>query len=179
MTGISGAPVRENAGRETTRGVLFVHSSPRALCPHLEWAVGEVLGVRVSLDWMTQPMLPTQVRAELSWQAPAGTGARLASALRAFKTARYEITEEPTRHTEGERFASTPELGVFRATMGPHGDVLIHEDRLRSVMSAAGNDSALLRKGLDRILGTAWDAELEPLRRASDAVAVRWLHQVV
>ncbi len=29
------------------------------------------------------------------------------------------------------------------------------------------------------ILGTAWDAELEPFRRAGDGVPVRWLHQVV
>ncbi|MGV1004944.1 MAG: DUF3145 domain-containing protein [Candidatus Nanopelagicales bacterium] len=174
MTGVGGAP-----GREMTRGVLFVHSSPRALCPHLEWAVGEVLGIRVRLDWNTQPVMPTQVRAEFSWQAPTGTGARLASALRTFKAARYEVTEEPTRSTEGERFAATPELGVFRATMGAHGDVMIHEDRLRSVMTAAGSDPALLRRGLERILGTAWDTELEPLRRASDGVAVRWLHQVV
>ncbi|HSN36632.1 MAG TPA: DUF3145 family protein, partial [Arthrobacter sp.] len=23
-----------------TRGVLFVHSAPTALCPHVEWAIG-------------------------------------------------------------------------------------------------------------------------------------------
>ena len=34
----------------TTRGVLFVHSAPRALCPHVEWAAGNALGVRVSMD---------------------------------------------------------------------------------------------------------------------------------
>ena len=32
----------------TTRGVLYVHSAPRALCPHVEWAIAGVLGgVRV------------------------------------------------------------------------------------------------------------------------------------
>ena len=39
----------------TTRGVLFVHSAPSALCPHLEWAVGGVLGAAVSLEWSPQP----------------------------------------------------------------------------------------------------------------------------
>ncbi|HYI55456.1 MAG TPA: DUF3145 family protein, partial [Microlunatus sp.] len=24
----------------TTRGVLYVHAAPSALCPHIEWAVG-------------------------------------------------------------------------------------------------------------------------------------------
>jgi hypothetical protein len=36
-----------------------------------------------------------------------------------------------------------------------------------------------LRTGLNLILGAAWDAELEPFRRAGDGVPVRWLHQVV
>lgn len=162
-----------------TRGVLFVHSAPRALCPHLEWAVGEVLGSRVSMDWIPQPIAPAQVRAEISWQAAPGSGARIASALRSFKSVRYEIAEEPSRGNEGERFAVTPDLGVFRATMGPHGDIMIHEDRLRSVIAAAGDDPKALRTGLDQILGAAWDAELEPFRRAGDGVPVRWLHQVV
>ena len=26
------------------RGVIYIHSAPRALCPHLEWAVGRALG---------------------------------------------------------------------------------------------------------------------------------------
>ena len=44
---------------------------------------------------------------------------------------------------------------------------------------AAGDDPAQLRDGLNLILGAAWDAELEPFRRAGDGVPVRWLHQVV
>ena len=162
-----------------TRGVLFVHSTPRALCPHLEWAVSDVLGSRVSLDWLPQPVLPGQVRGEISWQAKAGTAARITSALRQFKTVRYEVAEEPSRSAEGERFAVTPNLGVFRATMGPHGDIMIHEERLRAVLSSSGSDVKAMRAGVEAILGTAWDAELEPFRRAGDGVPVRWLHQVV
>ncbi|HEX2893417.1 MAG TPA: DUF3145 family protein, partial [Marmoricola sp.] len=26
--------------RNATRGVLYIHSAPSALCPHVEWAVG-------------------------------------------------------------------------------------------------------------------------------------------
>ncbi|HEY3202018.1 MAG TPA: DUF3145 family protein, partial [Actinomycetes bacterium] len=39
----------------TTRGVLYVHSAPSALCPHVEWAIAGVLGMRVSLEWTRQP----------------------------------------------------------------------------------------------------------------------------
>jgi hypothetical protein len=63
--------------------------------------------------------------------------------------------------------------------MGPHGDIMIHEDRLRAILNAAGDDPSELRSGLNMILGAAWDAELEPFRRAGDGVPVRWLHQVV
>ncbi len=161
-----------------TRGVLFVHSTKRALCPHLEWAVSDVLGTHVSLDWLPQPVLPGHVRSEVSWQGVPGTAAKLVSALRQFKTVRYEVAEEPGKGAEGERFAVTPDLGVFRATMGPHGDIMVHEDRIRAIV-AATDDPAELREGLERILGAAWDAELEPFRRAGDGMPVRWLHQVV
>src|SRR2546430_8106313 len=64
----------------TTRGVLYVHSAPRALCPHVEWAVAGVLGVRVNLDWIRQPAAPGTWRAEVSWQGAAGTASKPASA---------------------------------------------------------------------------------------------------
>src|SRR5690606_41290317 len=77
-----------------TRGVLFVHSAPRALCPHVEWAAGGVLGARVAMDWTEQPAAPGMFRAEYSWQGVQGTGARLTSALRGWTHLRYEVTEE-------------------------------------------------------------------------------------
>ena len=68
-------PVKEvQMAGATTRGVLFVHSAPRALCPHVEWAAGGVLDVRLSLDWIPQPAAPGLYRTELSWQAEQGTG---------------------------------------------------------------------------------------------------------
>ena len=60
-----------------TRGVLFIHSSVSALCPHVEWAVAGVLGGTPDLAWVAQPAEPGTYRAELSWQAPAGTSAKL------------------------------------------------------------------------------------------------------
>ena len=31
--------------RTNTRGVVYVHSTPKALCPHIVWAVEGVLGL--------------------------------------------------------------------------------------------------------------------------------------
>ncbi len=61
---------------------------------------------------------------------------------------------------------------------GANGDILVTEARLRSVMllaSQAGG-SASLEDEISRLLGTAWDNELEPFRRAADGAPVRWLN---
>jgi hypothetical protein len=150
------------------------------LCPHVEWAVGGVLGVRVTLDWTPQPAAPGAVRAELSWQAEAGSGARLASALRDWVHLRFEVTEEPSAGAEGERWSSTPDLGLFHATTGVHGDILVREDRLRAALARAAADPATdVVAELQGLLGKAWDDELETFRYAGDGAPVRWLHQVV
>ena len=163
-----------------TRGVVYVHSAPPALCPHVEWAVGGVLGVRVTLDWTQQPAAPGTVRGELSWQADAGTGARLASALRDWMHLRFEVTEEPSAGAEGERWSSTPALGLFHATTGVHGDILVREDRLRAALARAATDPATdVATELQGLLGKSWDDELESFRYAGDGAPVRWLHQVV
>lgn len=163
-----------------TRGVVYVHSAPPALCPHVEWAVGGVLAVRVTLDWTPQPAAPGAVRAELSWQAEAGTGARLASALRDWTHLRFEVTEEPSAGAEGERWSSTPSLGLFHATTGVHGDIVVREDRLRAALARAAADPATdVVAEMQVLLGKAWDDELETFRHAGDGAPVRWLHQVV
>ncbi len=162
-----------------TRGVLYVHSAPSALCPHIEWAAAGVLGGTVDLDWQPQPAEAGTYRAELSWQAPAGSAASIASALRGWERLRFEVTEEPTVSSEGARYSYTPDLGIFHAMAGLHGDILIPEDRIKAFRVKAANGEIGLDEALDGLLGVAWDAELEPFRHAGDGAPVRWLHQVV
>lgn len=164
----------------TTRGVLYVHSAPSALCPHIEWAVGGALGVPSRLDWRPQPLERAAYRTEHSWTGPSGTATKLASALKGWQRIRFEATEEATATTEAERYSYTPSLGVFRAVTGLHGDILVSEDRLRQAMIVSGKDAAALRAQLEQLLGQPWDRELEPFRYAADdEPAVRWLHEVV
>ena len=65
----------------SAHGVLYVHSAPPALCPHVEWAVAGIVGAPVSMPWVGQPASPGALRAELSWQARPGTAGAIASAL--------------------------------------------------------------------------------------------------
>jgi hypothetical protein len=163
----------------TTRGVLFVHSAPSALCPHVEWAVGGVLGAPIRVDWIPQPAERASYRTEYAWTGPAGTAARIASALRGWQRIRFEVTEDASAATEGERYAYTPALGVFHAVIGVHGDVMVPEDRIKHAMAAAALGGTDLVGALDALLGTAWDSELEAFRYAGDGAPVRWLHKVV
>ncbi|WP_329388203.1 DUF3145 domain-containing protein [Streptomyces sp. NBC_01716] len=163
----------------TTRGVLYVHSAPRAMCPHVEWAVAGVLGARVQLDWIRQPASPGTWRSEFSWQGEAGTASKLASALRGWRMLRFEVTAEPSPTAEGERYSATPELGIFHAVTGMHGDILVPEDRLRAALARSLSGETQLEAEVAKLLGKPWDDELEPFRYAGEGAPVRWLHQVV
>jgi len=160
-----------------TRGVLFVHSTPPALCPHIEWAVGTALGQEVHLQWTDQPAAPGMVRSEFSWAGTTGSGARLASALRGWEHLRYEVTEEATAQSDGGRWSHTPALGIFHAQMDTVGNTVVPEDRVRAALENAGDETSL-REMLDLALGQAWDEELEPFRYAGAGAPVRWLHRV-
>lgn len=172
------APAARRAHDAATRGVLFVHSCPRALSPHVEWAVSQVLERPVTLRWSMQPVAPSTVRAELAWESEVGTAARLASSLLAFTNVRYEVTQDAVGSVEGERFSVTPNLGLFRASINAHGDIVIGEDRLRAAIASSARRGSDLQADLDVLLGGPWDEELEPFRYAGDGAPVRYLHQV-
>jgi Protein of unknown function (DUF3145) len=171
--------ISDESGTVLTRGVLFVHASPSALCPHIEWAVGGVLGAPTDIAWTPQPARAGSYRSEHSWTGPVGTGAKLASALRGWEHLLFEITEDPTSQSEGARYSFTPELGIYHAVTGLHGDVMIPEDRLKAAIVKAGIGDLPLVDEIDKLLGRAWDDVLEPFRHAGDGAPVRWLHHVV
>ncbi len=158
------------------RGVVFVHSSPTAVCPHVEWAISGVLGTSVSLQWSPQPAVQGQIRAECTWSGPAGSGGALAAALRAWSMLRFEVTEEPTPGVDGERFCHVPTLGLWAGRTSANGDIVIGEDRLRALLGEV--PASRLPSRLHDLLGSAWDEALEPFRPAGDGSPVTWLHQV-
>jgi hypothetical protein len=158
------------------RGVVFVHSSPTAVCPHVEWAISGVLAERVSLQWTPQAASPGQMRAECTWTAPAGSGGALAGALRAWPMLRFEVTEEPSPGVDGERFCHVPALGLWSGRTSANGDIVLPEDQLRALM--ARSTPGQLPGRLHELLGTEWDEALEPFRLAGDGAPVTWLHRV-
>ena len=163
--------------RGSTSGVIYVHSSPSAVCPHVEWAISGALGVKTELRWTAQPAAPGQLRAECAWTGEPGTGAKLVSALRAWPMLRFEVTEEPSPGLDGQRFCHVPGLGLWRACTSANGDIVVGEDQLRTLAANSRGPDAF-RHRVDQLLGSAWDAELEDYRRAGDGAPVSWLHRV-
>ncbi|WP_436495510.1 DUF3145 domain-containing protein [Actinokineospora sp. HUAS TT18] len=163
--------------RGNTQGVVYVHSSPSAVCPHVEWAISGTLGVRAELKWTAQAAAPGQLRAECAWTGDAGTGGKLAGALRAWPMIRFEVTEEPSAGVDGERFCYAPTLGLWHARTSANGDIVVGEDQLRT-LAASARAGESFAYGVDELLGASWDEALEPYRRAGDGAPVTWLHRV-
>ncbi|HEY3732862.1 MAG TPA: DUF3145 domain-containing protein [Streptosporangiaceae bacterium] len=165
----------------SVRGVLSVHSAPSALCPHIEWAVARAVGMPVDLPWVSQPAAPGTLRSELTWTARPGTAATITSALAGWNRLRFEVTEEASPGCDPVRYSYTPALGTFSCVTAANGDVLVPEGRLRAAMTLAGaslpgRPVSSLEAELGRLIGQAWDDELEPFRCAAEGAPVRWLH---
>lgn len=165
-----------NQFADATTGVVYIHASPAAVCPHVEWALSSTLDARANLKWTPQPAMPGQLRAVTNWVGPVGTGARLAHALRSWPVLRFEVTEDPSPGVDGQRFSHTPQLGLWSGAMSANGDVVVGEMRLRALM-ADGPDA--LYAELDSVLGTAWDEALEPYRDGGHGAEVSWLNRGV
>ena len=179
-----------------SRGVLYVHSAPLAVVPHVEWAVARVLGSPVRLEWLVQPAEPAGLggrgtepagsggrsadrarRTECTWSGRPGTAAEFVTALRSWPMLRFEVTEEPSPGHDGERYMFVPGRGLFRAAMSVTGGLLLTEDQVRSVLTTTRGAEAAAH-ALSLLLGTAWDDELEPYRRAGEGAPATRLTQV-
>jgi hypothetical protein len=89
---------------------------------------------------------------------------------------RFEVTEEASTGCDAVRYCYTPDLGTFSAVTSAAGDILVPEGRLRAALSLAATGGSVLETELERLVGGAWDNELEPFRCASDGAPVRWLN---
>ena len=126
----------------------------------------------------------TVLRSELSWTGRPGTAAAITSALAGWNRLRFELTEEASPGCDAVRYSYTPSLGAFSCVIAANGDIMIPEGRLRAAMTLAatpapGRPASTLETELDRLLGRAWDEELEPFRCAAEGAPVRWLHAAV
>ena len=53
-----------NQFADVTSGVVYIHASPAAVCPHVEWALTSTLNAGANLKWTPQPAMPLSVLPE-------------------------------------------------------------------------------------------------------------------
>ena len=143
------------------------------MCPHLEFAAAAVLKAPVSLGWDAQPAAAGMLHTRLEWFGRAGTAGRLAGRLRGLGVVRYDVVEGPSPGCDPERYSYHPTLGLFRASIGADGGIVVGEGPLHALLEHERGQA--LAQGLQRLLGTAWDEALEPLRRGGDGAPVTLL----
>ncbi|MDI6024263.1 DUF3145 family protein [Leucobacter sp. UT-8R-CII-1-4] len=152
-------------------GVLFVHSCPRALVPHVEWALAREIGKVVKLDWQPQPLLPNMMRTTADWRGLPRTAAAVATSLFGWQQLRFEITENQRSSGDAQRIMYTPALGIFTMQTDASGNALLTENAIRTVLDEAAGDVAAIERGFAIALGEAWDRELDPFRAAEEGDA--------
>jgi hypothetical protein len=153
---------------------VSVLACPPALCPHVEFALAAQVHTPVSMEWSAQTARPGTLTATIDGKLPEGSAAGITARLRALDPIWFEVVEGP--QPRGERFSYTPDLGVYRADLNAIGDIMVSEMRLRDLVDRVAAGPALV-EGIGRLLGQAWDEELEPLRRGTDGMAVSLLRR--
>lgn len=159
-------------------GTFVVHSAPRAVVNHIEWAVNGLIGAPQRFRWREYPDQPGLVKLSLSWAANSGFASKLASTLRGWSDVRFEIFEDPTNLHPGVLVMHTPALGLYTAEVNQAGSVVLSADRLRALVDSSEHDFASLQRALRDSLGEQWEQELEPYRRGEPVLTVPQLHAV-
>lgn len=157
---------------------MFIHSAPRSISRHLDWALTRVMGEGQPNQWFTQPASPGELRTQFLWQGEHGSGAALASELAGWNDLRFELTEHSNGELEASRWMYTPSLGLKRVQIDAAGNILLNENELRRVMQASGPASNRLVDLIEDLLATNWDAELEPFRCFGLQTGTTWVNRV-
>ena len=147
-----------------SHGSLTIYSAPKLVLTHIQWSLSEALGRPQEIKWNPQPLALGCYRTQLSWSGMLGAGAKLASNLRGWHYLKFEIYEAATSGSDGSLFMFTPELGLYRANIGPHGDIMINEHQLNMALSSSLKESEIVGS-IEKILGKPWNESLEPFRK--------------
>jgi hypothetical protein len=147
-----------------SQGMVFIHHAPASLLAHIEWTIAGVSGNPVKITWQLSAPTELGYRCELAWEAGGDSGAVLAAAFRNLKQVCFEIIQYPSEGDTGYRWSYSPALGMFHCATDAAGNILIGENQIRTAMEVAGSNPLKLQAQLRRLLGQAFDDELEAYR---------------
>jgi len=145
-------------------GDLRIYSAPKALLRHIQWSLNAIFDEKIKMEWVAQPLAAGTFACEVQWRSNKEYASKIAATLKSWHFIRFEVREFPTEGGEGVLYRCTPELGLHQAVTASTGDVMIHENRIMTILSNSKGFETL-REGLHEALGIAWDGELECYRR--------------
>lgn len=151
-----------------SRGLVFIHQAPRALLTHVEWTISGICGNPVPMNWHNLPDPLQGFRSVANWEGPGDSGAILATSFMSLKQISFEVIQQDSLDSAGYRWSFTPTLGMFSSAIDEAGNILVGENRLRSLVDECGSNGLKLQAELRRVLGQAFDDELERFRELFD-----------
>ena len=147
-----------------SEGLVFLHLAPSALLTHVEWTISGISGNPTKINWVQNDSgLPT-FRGVCSFSGPADSAETLASAFMNLKQLSFEVVRQQSSGSNGARWSFTPSLGMFHCATDEAGNLVVNENQLRLAMERAGSNALKLQAEIRKLLGQAWDDELEPFR---------------
>jgi hypothetical protein len=147
-----------------SEGLVFLHLAPSALLSHVEWTISGISGNPTPINWVQNDSSVPTFRAVASFGGSSDSSETLASAFMNLKQLSFEVIRHSSPHSTGARWSFTPSLGMFHCATDDAGNLVVNENQLRLAMEKAGSNAMKLQAELRRLLGQAWDDELEPFR---------------
>jgi hypothetical protein len=145
-----------------SEGLVLIHCAPSSLLTHLEWTISGISGNPTKLSWMADESKPTMFRSSTSLKCSSEEAATLASAFMNLKQLCFEVVHQHAHG--GTRWSFTPALGIYSCATDEAGNLVVNENQIRNSMEKAGSNTLKLQAELRRLLGQAWDDELESYR---------------
>jgi hypothetical protein len=147
-----------------SKGLVFIHQAPSALLAHIEWTISGVCSAPITISWQALPTPMNGYRSLVSWEGPEGSGAVLATSFMNLKQISFEVIHQDSIDVSGYRWSYTPTLGMFSSATDEAGNVLVNENQLRFIVDSCGSNGLKLQAELRKVLGQAFDDELESYR---------------
>lgn len=145
-------------------GLVLIHQAPSSLLPHIEWTIAGVSQDPSEMFWSESDQKPSTFRARASFRGASGSGAILAAAFMNLKQITFEVIQDADKSGTGSRWSFTPSLGMFHCTTDEAGNLLVNENQIRRAMEIAGSNALKLQAELRKLIGQAFDDELENYR---------------
>lgn len=157
------------------KGELKIHSCPNFLCQPIEWILSEQFESKISLIWTPQKIIPSTMSTQFKWDGPIGLCSRTVSALSKWPKIRLEAFQERFEDFPAERYAYSPNLGIYRAEINALGETIVTESKLKAALERCRLENEPFEVELAFLLGTPWDEDLEPFRKSYVNQNIKWI----